>query len=60
MPTEGLALTSEVMKAFTDTATGIGASIVKIAPPLFVAGLGVMGILTVINRIPGWFRRFIG
>nr|DAW12337.1 MAG TPA: hypothetical protein [Inoviridae sp.] len=60
MPTEGLTLDTAVLKSFTDTALGIGASIVKIAPPLMAAGLGIFGILSVINRVPGWFRRFIG
>jgi len=59
MPTTGLVLDSGLMTSLSNTTGGIVQSILNMAPELIFAGLGVRGVLLVINKIPGWFKRLV-
>ncbi len=60
MTASGLALDDSIITGLKDVATGIAKTVLNVAPNIMLLGVGVFGTFFVVNKIPSWFKRFLG
>lgn len=60
MTAEGLTLAPEVGSGITAVAIGLAKTVWTVGPAIFKDGIMVIGSLIIVNKLFGWFRRFIG
>lgn len=60
MTSSGLTLEEGIVTALKDVAAGIAKTALSVGPNIMVIGAGVFGVFFILNKIPGWFKRFLG
>ncbi len=60
MTEAGLTLDASVSTGIANVATGLAKTIWSVGPQIFKDGLMVVGSLIIVNKLFGWFKRFVG
>lgn|GEM_PF-1382268 len=60
MTSAGLTLDESIITGLKDVATGIAKTALSVGPNIMLVGVGVFGTFFILNKIPGWFKRFLG
>ena len=60
MTAVGLSLDESIITGLKDVATGIAKTALSVGPNIMLVGVGVFGTFFILNKIPGWFKRFLG